>query len=114
MRSYRLKMSLNPYLEKNFESKLKTKSGDNQMSKEVIPSGDMCQADEIIQEACESEEKMAVYDICEQRRSFHQKTLARLKMHRDILPKESMKENLVTEDQSGTVVNGVCCMCCSF
>ena len=31
---------------KNFESKLKMKSGDNQMSKKVIPSGDMCQADE--------------------------------------------------------------------
>ena len=44
---------------KNFESKLKMKSGDNQMSKEVISSGDMCQADEVIhlQEVCESEGK---------------------------------------------------------
>ena len=53
---------------KNFESKLKMKSGlINQMPKEVIPSGDMCQADEIIhlQEICKSEEEMAVDDICE-------------------------------------------------
>ena len=42
----------------NFESKLIMKSGDNQMSKGAILSGDMCRADEVIhlQNVCKSEE----------------------------------------------------------
>ena len=85
---------------KNFVSKLKMKSGDNQMSKEVIPSGDMCQADEVIhlQEVCESEEKMAVDDICDPEKVLPSQDFGMTKDAQGYGARESMKENLVTED----------------
>ena len=69
------------------------KSGHNQMSKEVIPSGDMCQADEDLQEVCESEEKRAVDDICDPEKVLPSQDFG---MTKDA----QMKENLVTEDFS--------------
>ena len=99
---------------KNFESKLKMKSGDNQMSKEVIPSGDMCQADEVIhlQEVCESEEKMAVDDICEPEKVLPSQDFGMTKDAQGYGARESMKENLVTEDFSleGLSMESVSCV----
>ena len=85
---------------KNFESKQKMKSGGNQMSKEVIPSRDMCQADEVkhLQEVCVSEEKMAVDDICEPEKVLPSQDFGMTKDAQEYGVRESMKENLVTED----------------
>ena len=99
---------------KSFESKLKMKSGDNQMSKEVIPSGDMCQADEVIhlQEACKSEEKMAVENICEPEKVLPSQDFGLTKDAQGYGARESIKENLVTEDFSleGLSMESVSCV----
>ena len=69
------------------------------MPKEVIPSGDMCQADEIIhlQEICKSEEEMAVDDICEPEKILPSQDFGMTKDTQGYGAKESMKENLNTE-----------------
>ena len=99
---------------KNFESKLKMKSGNNQMSKEVIPSGDMCQADEVIllQEVCESEEKIAVDDICEPEKVLPSQDVGMTKDAQGYGARESMKENLLTEDFSleGLSMESISCV----
>ena len=90
------------------------KSGDNQMSKEVIPSGDMCQADEVIhlQEVCESEEKMAVDDICEPEKVLPSQDFGMTKDVQGHGARESMKENRVTKDLSleGLSMESVSCV----